>query len=186
MDEKKKNGSPMVVIGIIVVICVLLLAVCIIGITKILPKGNSGEDDSLEGHMTLVNEEENVYTFVDANGKVKKYKNYTDMNDFYYDVTCVSRISNESEFYSQDALINKNEKVIVDYGVYDDITQVSNGRYYKVEKDDVYGIINYEGKVIVPVEYSYITVKTVRNEAETVFVGEKRTKNIIISMKMVK
>jgi len=173
MDEKKNNGSPMVIIGIIVVVCILLLGVCIIGITKILSKGNSGEDENLEGHMTLLSEEENVYTFIDANGKVKKYKNYTDMNDFYYDVTCVSRLSNENEFYSQDALINKNEKVIVDYGVYDDITQVSNGRYYKVEKDDLYGIIDYEGKVIVPVEYSYITVKTVRNEAETVFVAEK-------------
>ena len=38
------------------------------------------------GYQKLVNVTDNTYTFIDLEGKVKKYEGYTSMDDFYYDV----------------------------------------------------------------------------------------------------
>mgnify|MGYP001624808641 CR=1 FL=1 len=116
----------------------LVLLVIIIVLVVLLVRGilvnNKDEDTTLVGYQKLINVTDSKYTFVDLDGKVKTYEGYTSMDDFYYDVTCVSRLS-EDNGVTEMALINKNNKEVVKYGEYNSYTQVVGGKFYKVEKD---------------------------------------------------
>ena len=154
----------------------LVLLVIIIVLVVLLVRGilvnNKDEDTTLVGYQKLINVTDSKYTFVDLDGKVKTYEGYTSMDDFYYDVTCVSRLS-EDNGVTEMALINKNNKEVVKYGEYNSYTQVVGGKFYKVEKDGKYGVIDYDGKVIIEPEYDYISVTTVQEATEVVFECQK-------------
>lgn len=156
-----------------IVIAVVIIAILIFVSIKV----NVGKEvKEAEGYAKLVENDGDIYTFVSNDYKTYTYTGYSDMNDFYYGVTCVSKKNEKNEYFLDDALINKSEKIIVDYGVYDDITQVLKGKYYKVEKDNLYGIIDYNGNSIVPVSYEYITISNILDEKECIFICELNNK----------
>jgi hypothetical protein len=170
---KKQNISiakilrrPIVRLALLIII--VILAVVII---KNCATSNKG-DTELVGYQKLINATDNKYTFINLNGKIKTYDGYTSMDDFYYDVTCVSKVDNDSGVTKM-ALINKNNKEIVKYGTYDNFTQVVGGKFYKVEKDGMYGIIDCKGKVVINPEYNYISITTVQEATEVVFECQK-------------
>ena len=105
------------------------------------------------------------------------------MDDFYYDVTCVSKITGENNNITQMALINKNKGTVVKFGVYDSFIQVVGGKYYKVEKEGKYGVIDYKGKVIIQPEYDYISITTVQEATEIVFECQKDNKYYFLNEK---
>ena len=49
------------------------------------------------------------------------------------------------------------------------IIQVIGGKYYKVLKDNKFGVVNYTGKTILEPKYEYISVITVQDGNEFVF-----------------
>ncbi|MDO4282748.1 MAG: hypothetical protein Q4D02_03850 [Clostridia bacterium] len=168
--EENKNKIPKFVLPIVALVIVLILiVVAIIMLNHI----KDSSEEEIKGYAKLLEYKDDTYTYIFDGDQVKTYTGYSDMDDFYYDVTCVSKKLEENQYFSEDALVSSSEKIIVDYGVYDDITQVAGGRYYKVEKDNMYGIIDYHGEVIIPVIYEYITVTAVQNEKEFIFIGEK-------------
>ena len=138
------------------------------------------EDTTLVGYQKLVDVTDSKYTYVDLDGKVKEYEGYTSMDDFYYDVTCVSKLDKDTGT-TQMALINKNKGEVVKFGEYTNFTQVVGGKFYKVEKDGKYGVIDYKGKVIINPEYSYISITTVQEATEVVFECQKDGKYIFIN-----
>ena len=137
---KKILRRPIVRLFILIVVIVAIVL-----IVRNCFKSN-GNENELIGYQKLINVTDNTYTFVDLDGNTKTYEGYTSMDDFYYDVTCVSKLSEEDNTVTQMALINKNNKSIVNFGEYDSYVQVVGGKYYKVEKDGKYGVINYDGK----------------------------------------
>lgn len=158
-----------------IVVCVLII---ILVTVFLLVKNNNKQnvEKEVEGYAKLIEHDGDVYTFVSNDYNTYTYTGYADMSDFYYNVTCVSKKNEKNEYFLDDALIDRKEKIIVDYGVYDDIIQVSKGKYYKVEKDNKYGIIDYKGNIIIPTTYEYITISSVQNEKECVFVCELENK----------
>lgn len=131
----------------------ILLIVLIIGVVLILNgafKGDKKEKDTLVGYQKLVDSTDNKYTYVDLDGKVKTYEGYQSMDDFYYDNTAVSRTTEEGAI--EMAIINKNKKEVVKFGTYTSIIQVIGGKYYKVEKDGKYGVVDYNGKTLIKPE----------------------------------
>lgn len=158
-----------------IVVCVLIV---IFTIVFLLIKNNNKQyvEKEVEGYAKLIEHDGDVYTFVSSDYNTYSYKGYADMNDFYYNVTCVSKKNEKNEYFLDDALINIKEEIIVDYGEYDDITQVFNGKYYKVEKDNKYGIIDYNGNSIVPVSYEYITISNILDDKECIFICELNNK----------
>ncbi len=162
MDDKKKK-EKIICLSIIIVLIVFLVVLGIIFLFQ--------PDKELRQYMKLIEVHDGTYTYVDINGKIRTYDGYSNMSDFYYDTACVSRKNAENEFFSEDALITKNEKIIVDYNVYDSISQIVNGKYYKVEKDGKAGVINYKGEVIVPLNYDYVMISTNSEENEYIFLG---------------
>ena len=102
------------------------------------------------------------------------------MDDFYYDVTCVSRLNNETGV-TQMALINKNKSEVVKFGTYNNFTQVVGGKFYKVEKDGKYGVIDHNGKVIIEPEYNYISITTVQEATEVVFECQQDSKYVFVN-----
>ncbi len=156
-------------VRLVLLIIIIIAAVFIIrGVLA----NKEDENTTLVGYQKLVNVTDDKYTFVDLEGKVKTYEGYTSMDDFYFDVTCVSKVSDDTGV-SEMALINKNNKEIVKYGEYDSFTQVVGGEFYKVEKEGKYGIIDYNGKTIIEPEYDYISVTTVQEATEVVFECQK-------------
>lgn len=158
-----------------IVACVLVIFLIIISLL-IKNSNKQNVEKEVEGYAKLIEHNGDVYTFVSNDYNTYTYTGYADMNDFYYDVTCVSKKNEKNEYFLDDALINKKEKIIVDYGVYDDITQILKGKYYKVEKENKYGIIDYKGNIIIPTTYEYITISSIQNENECVFVCELENK----------
>ena len=158
----------------------LVLIIVIVIVAKNCFKSNDNEE-TLVGYQKLINVTDNKYTFVNMDGKVKTYEGYTSMDDFYYDVTCVSKPSEDDNAITQMALINKNNRNVIKFGEYDSYVQVVGGKYYKVEKNGKYGIINYEGKVIINPEYDYISITTVQEATEVVFECQKENKYYFIN-----
>lgn len=170
LDVNALLKSPIIKI-VLLAVAVLVLVLLVKGLFK----GNN-EDTELVGYQKLVNVTDNTYTFIDLEGKVKKYEGYTSMDDFYYDVTCVSKLTGENNNITQMALINKNKGTVVKFGVYDSFIQVVGGKYYKVEKEGKYGVIDHNGKVVINPEYDYISITTVQEATEIVFECQKDNK----------
>lgn len=152
------------------VLFVLIIIVFVLCISKLF-KGNSGsKNDRLIGYQRLVNVSDNgEYTYLDLDGKTKKYDGYKSMSDFYYDVTNVSRENPKDAAVTEYALINKNGGQVVKFGKYENIIQVIGGKYYKVLSDNKFGIVDYEGKTILEPKYEYISVITVQDGSQFVF-----------------
>lgn len=150
---------------VVVIVAIIVIANCFK--TKEKPTNN------LVGYQKLVNVTDNKYTFIDLDGKVKQYDGYTTMSDFYYDTSCVTKIDESNGGISQMALINKGGKTVVKYGEYDNIIQVIGGKYYKVEKDGKYGVIDYKGKTLIEPTYDYISITTVQEATELIFECQK-------------
>ena len=167
---------PIVKIAILVVL--IILAVVII---KNISKNKKPVDTDLVGYQKLVNITDNVYTFVDLDGKVKTYQDYSTMSDFYFNTASVSKVSEDG--ITQAALINNKNKEVVKYGTYDNFIQVVGGKYYKVEKDGKYGVIDYKGKTIINPEYEYISITTVQEATELVFECQKDGKYYFVNEK---
>ena len=165
----------------IVKLALLIIAIILV-VVVVKNCGTSGkkEDTTLVGYQKLVDVTDSKYTYVDLDGKVKEYEGYTSMDDFYYDVTCVSKLDKDTGT-TQMALINKNKGEVVKFGEYTNFTQVVGGKFYKVEKDGKYGVIDYKGKVIINPEYSYISITTVQEATEVVFECQKDGKYIFIN-----
>ena len=175
--EKKTSNNKGNVIGKIlrrpIVRIALILVVIIVAIIIIASNAGSKKTTSkLVGYQRLVNVTDDTYTFLDLDGKVRKYSGFNSMNDFYYDVTCVSRI-NEKTGVSEVAVIDKNKKQVIKFGEYENIIQVVGGKYYKVQKDGKYGIVTNSGKTIIKPEYDYISMTTVQEASEIVFECQK-------------
>lgn len=182
-NENKKSGITLKKIlrrPIVRLFILIVLIIVIVIVAKNCFKSDEKED-TLVGYQKLINVTDNVYTFVDMDGKVKTYEGYTSMDDFYYDVTCVSKPNDQDSSVTQMALINKNNSNVVDYGEYDSYVQVVGGKYYKIEKEGKYGIIDYEGKVIINPEYDYISITTVQEATEVVFECQKENKYYFIN-----
>ena len=177
LDVNAILKSP--IVKVVLLALVILVAILFI---KGLFKGED-EDTELVGYQKLVNVTDNKYTFIDLEGKTKTYEGYTSMDDFYYDVTCVSKITGENNNITQMALINKNKGTVVKFGVYDSFIQVVGGKYYKVEKEGKYGVIDYKGKVIIQPEYDYISITTVQEATEIVFECQKDNKYYFLNEK---
>ena len=176
--SKNKNGIKKeqiirIAVGVIVIIALFMLIKGVFFKKK-------NDDIKLEGYMRLVDVTDGKFTFINLDGNSKKYEGYNSMNDFYYDVTSVSKYD-EKAGITQVALINKNEKTVIDYGTYNNYTQIVGGKYYKVEKDGKYGVVNYKGKVIINPEYNYISISTVQEATEVVFDCEKDNMYYIIN-----
>ena len=152
------------------VVLVLVVVLGIMFVSKLFKGGSKKAEERLVGYQRLVNvSEEGKYTYVNLEGKTKEYDGYKSMSDFYFDVTNVSRENPKDAAVTEYALINKNGGQVVKYGKYDNIIQVIGGKYYKVLKDNKFGIIDYNGKVILEPKYEYISVITVQDGNEFVF-----------------
>lgn len=179
--KEKVNISKILrrpIVRLVLLVIVIIAVVCIV---KNCTSSNKEEESTnLIGYQKLVDATDNTYTFVDLEGKVKTYEGYTSMDDFYYDVTCVSKLD-ESTGVTQMALINKNKKEVVKFGTYNNFTQIVGGKFYKVEQDGKYGVITNEGKVIIEPEYEYISITTVQEATEVVFECQKDGKYIFVN-----
>lgn len=166
---------PIVRLFLLVIIIILIVVV-----VKACTSNKEDENTSLIGYQKLVNVTNNKFTYIDLEGKVKEYEDYSSMDDFYYDVTCVSKLDGDTGV-TQMALINKNKNEVVKFGTYNSFTQVVGGKFYKVEIDGKYGIIDYNGKVIIEPEYDYISITTVQEATEVVFECQKDAKYIFVN-----
>ncbi len=176
LDIKKVLRRPIVRMAILII---LIIAFVII-IKSCVPSKSNDKNTKIEGYQKLINVKDNKYTYINQNGKVKKYDGYSSMNDFYYDVTCASKIDKDTGVYEA-GLINKNNGKVVKFGVYDNLTQVVGGKYYKAEKDGKYGVIDYKGKEIIAPEYTFISVTPVQESTEIVFECQKDGKYYFVN-----
>lgn len=174
MEEQQKGKRRISVITIALIILVVVAIIVVVAIVIGVVKNKAGSKDSneLEGYLALVDVEDDIYTFLDANNKIYQYQGYASMTNFYNDVACVSAPSTETMYRNDYGLITSKSKVVVPFGKYDYITQVSGGKFYKVEIDDVYGLIDYNGNEIIPVQYDYIRDVTIKDGTVHFFVCE--------------
>lgn len=179
-NKEKINISKMLRRPIVRLALLIVIIIAAIFIIKACVSNKDNDETTLVGYQKLVNVTENKYTFVDLDGKTKTYEGYTSMDDFYYDVTCVSRLNNETGV-TQMALINKNKSEVVKFGTYNNFTQVVGGKFYKVEKDGKYGVIDHNGKVIIEPEYNYISITTVQEATEVVFECQQDSKYVFVN-----
>lgn len=176
-QEQKKKRLSIISIAILILIAIGLI-IGIVFLVKALTGKPVDKNDPesawlIDGYMALLEEENDVFTYADQQGNTYQYVGYTDMEDFYFDTTCVAAESPLSHYKREHALITSKEKIVVDFGVYDDIDQIDDGRFYEVEKDDMYGIIDYKGKVVIEPKYDYIRQNTIQNDTQFVFVCER-------------
>lgn len=140
-------------IGILIFSAVIIVAVVIfIVIVKdsvFLSKGigNSTASNSL----CLVDTDGNMKVYVNTNGEVVKFDEYSSMSNFSYGSALVEK--DDKKF-----IINSTGKIIVPSDKYDSIKIISNiGLNYIAEKEEQYAILDYLGKEITEFKYSWIS-----------------------------
>lgn len=151
MEKKKK-------IILIAVISVIVVALIIVGVFLI---GNTKKD------LAQNNEESNVFKsiyeqdgklyFSDANGNITIFSEYDKIYDFHNDLAVAYKSVDGKRKYT---IINKSGKQVIKLGEYDSIDQIDEIDgivYFKVEKNDLYGVIDSKGKTILPIEYNEIS-----------------------------
>lgn len=99
--------------------------------------------DSAEGLKISVRNEK--YGFVNENGNLAIGYNFDFATDFYENISVVT-VDNQM------GCINPRGKYIVELGVYDSISEFSDGLAL-VKKDGKYGYIDVTGKEVIPVKY---------------------------------
>lgn len=153
--EKRKRLS-LISVAIIIAVMSITFGNIFTKVKNKIDKEKFNKEAIVSNYMELIKSEEGRFTYINGEKKVSIYEGYASMSDFYYDVACVSKLDNVTNKKSY-ALIDKNEKEIVNFGEYDYITQYDDGKFYQVEKDGKQGVINYEGVVVVPINYSVVT-----------------------------
>lgn len=160
---KKEEGKVSIKAIIIIVITVLTMAVVAIivlaktGIINGINISNNNEQSANSGgytkEMTYVGEEGNNYVFIDTAGNLKKIGKDILGNKL--------EINEDSCVYNNNFLISKDGKQsIVDFSgktVYGPaslsrLVQTENVSLYQVYEGGKYGVVNSEGKIIVPIE----------------------------------
>lgn len=99
----------------------------------------------------LGRDEEDNFVYIGNDGKTYVFNGYTSMQDFDYETVNARKDGLEG-------VINKNNKVIVPFGKYYDISDERFcGSYIVQSEDGKYGLISYNGKVILDTVYDSIT-----------------------------
>lgn len=175
--KEEKGASSIIVLLIIIIILLFAIAsVLIIGIrngkiqlknkeeNKTITQSDDEEDDSYL--KCLGKTDDGGYLYVD------KYSNKKILDFYQYDICYNTRAVEKDSKYSLEKI---DGTIVVNPGVYDRIKKIHatySGKYYLVTKDSKYGIIDYEGKVIIPLEYNMILEDFIDGE-------EKRSENVV-------
>lgn len=158
MNEKPpRRRLSIITIAIIIILIIIVIVLGILKVNKVIRSKKDLTNNDLVGYMELVQSSNDVFTFIDLQQKVHKFEGYKKMSNFYYNVACVSIQDTDQDYKDKYELINNKEKVIVAADEYDYITQEEGGKFYRVEKSGKEGIIDYNGKVIIPIKYQYIS-----------------------------
>ena len=159
--EEKGVSSIIVLIIIIIILLFAIASALIIGIKngKILLRNKEenknitqSNDEEDESYLKYIGKTDDGGLYVDKNGNKKILDSYGE--DISYKTHVVGKDSKV-------ALEKLDGNIIVNLGVYDDIYNIKidleSSKYYIVRKNDKFGIIDYEGKVIIPLEYDNIS-----------------------------
>lgn len=184
--EVEKQVVKKSIKGKIILGCIGVVAAAGIAVGAALMVGNSGENDENNGtHSEEALDEENKYssetyrlvyktsdgTYYYSNHKEKilDFTAYNQLDPYFHNnVTC----GKDNDYRS--FLMDINEKYIVEPGIYDSIIRKSETHFY-VNKEDSCGIIDYEGNVVIPVEYS--SIYYTEDEDRVYFIAENSKTN---------
>lgn len=166
-NNKKKN----IIIGVIVLIVIL-----IISLVAILFFGRNtlvGVNERKEHAFVFIYEDsDGTQYYVDENNKLYTFSGYESLEEFENDYAVFSkRLDNGKIGYG---VINKNGKEIIKSGIYSEIrTAISALNYFLVYKDGLSGVIDINGKPIIPIIYDDVTVDCFSDEDACLFIVEK-------------
>ena len=167
--KSTKTRISFITFLIIIGVLAIVLGTSYNKIKSKIDKINVNNKTELKGYVELLKTEDTKHIFIGENKKLYEYNGYISMSDFYDNKACVSKLDdNGRKIY---ALIDKNEKEIVPLGEYDYISQLSDGKYYVVEKEGKQGIIDNTGKIIIDTAYNLVTDRKMEvDDGEHVFI----------------
>ena len=147
MKKKMKVILPIVIISVVLLIFVIFL------LANNSKKTEEGLADvnSHETFKKIYTTDDNVLYYSNDQEKIYKFSGYKYLDNYFYNNVA----SGHDESYKY-FLIDINEKYIVEPGTYNYISR-AGGKYYYITQDSKRGIIDCEGRVIVPAEYSLIS-----------------------------
>lgn len=161
--EKEAKLNIKKVIAVIVAIAVIIMFV--VGIKTLLTKGNDKTVTTVTSYYPVYTNEK--WGVIDQTGKIVIEPTYTEMitvpnpkTDIFI---CVYDVDYTNNTYKTKVLDAKNNEKFTEYDLVEVIENkdASNILWYeqdvlRVKKENKYGLINMEGKVILPVEYDMI------------------------------
>lgn len=174
----KKSIKGKIILG-----CMGVVAAAGISIGVALMVGNSGEGDGNNGtkeeqalaeenkrlretYKLIYETSDGACYYANANEEVREFSGYGELDKYFYNnVTC----GHDDDY--KHFLMDINEKYIVEPGTYDYIGRKSE-KYFFVTKDNNEGIIDYEGKVVIPLD-NYTTINFYEDEGVSYFITEK-------------
>lgn len=162
-DEPKLNYKKVFA----VIIAVIVLVMFIIMIKNILSGGDDSGRITSSSYFALY--DENKWGVIDNNGNTIISPSYEEMiiipNSKKDVFLCTYDINEETGEYKTKALNSKNEEIFTDYSKIEALENFdsNNNVWYednvlRVEKDGKYGLINLDGKELLPCEYDDISV----------------------------
>lgn len=158
----------MVILPIVAILVVLLG----VGILFVVNNSRKTEESSLDAnsHETfkkIYTTDDNVLYYSNDQEKIYKFSGYKYLDNYFYNNVACGHDESYKYF-----LIDINEKYIVEPGTYNYISRAS-GKYYYITQDSKRGIIDYEGNVIVPAEYSIVSYN--KDDGMIYFIAEKHS-----------
>lgn len=158
------------VIAVIVAIAVIVMFV--VGIKTLLTESPTKNTEQTSYYPVYTNEKWGV---INQKGEIVIVPQYDEMitipNSKIDLFICVYDVDYENNTYKTKVINSKNEEKFTEYESVESVENIdkNNILWYeenvlKVKKDGLYGLIDYSGKLILPIEYSSIeTLKGVKN-----------------------
>ncbi len=173
----KKGNKKLFIIGGIVLAVVAVVVVVILLFSKEGGLLSNILGEAKEHKFVYLYEDDNgVYYFVDENDKVTSFSGYDSLDeDFDNGVSVYKKYVDGKTIYG---IIDEKGKDKVQPGLYSRISRDASGiDVFEVEKEiegeEYVGIINSEGKIIVPIEYDDVTTTYFSDSGVHVFLVEK-------------
>lgn len=171
--KKKKLG---LIIGIIAIVVIVIAIV--IGVVTLLLRDTKEQNlnENKEVFSFLYKNEENFY-YIDEKNTIYEYKGYKNI-EFENGYAVFSKNIDGKIVYG---VMDKKENEIIKSGKYTGIKKLDSVNYYKVEKDSLYGVVDLDGKNIIPIEYENISIIGFSGSDTFVYLVKKDDKYYYVS-----
>lgn len=153
-----KNKKLLIIGGIVLAVVIIVVVVLLFFSRKgglNLGLGELFGEEKEHAFVFLYKDDNGNSYYVDENDKVTTFSGYEELDEDFVDGLAIYRKNVDGK--SMYGIVDEKGKDIIEPGTYSRIVrETENVNIFEVKKDDLVGVIDNKGKIVIPIEYDEI------------------------------